>query len=220
MVKSVVIMKLIVGLGNPGKDYDKTRHNIGWDLVDALASAHATRLDKREHKAITGKGTIAGEPVLLVKPQTFMNLSGEAVEALVRYYDVPLTDLLVLTDDIHLPVGKMRLRSRGSSGGQNGLKSIAVHLGTQEWARLRLGVGEPPPGLQIDWVLGRFGNADRKTVDDLLIVAMGAVELWIKDGAEAAMSRFNAEPIKPAPVKTASVKSSAQIGKEPDTPAA
>lgn len=185
-------MKLIVGLGNPGKDYEKTRHNIGWDLVDALASAHAIKLDKREHKSVTGKGTIAGEPVLLVKPQTFMNLSGEAVGALMRYYDVPLSDVLISTDDIHLPVGKMRLRSRGSSGGQNGLKSVAAHLGTQEWARLRLGVGEPPPGLQIEWVLSRFSNADRKLVDDLLIAAMGAVEVWLKEGIEVAMNRFNA----------------------------
>lgn len=193
-------MKLIVGLGNPGKDYDKTRHNIGWDLIDALASANAIKLDKREHKAVTGKGTIAGEAVLLVKPQTFMNLSGEAVGLLVRYYDVPLNDLLILTDDIHLPVGKMRVRSRGSSGGQNGLKSVAAHLGTQEWARLRLGVGEPPPGLQIDWVLSRFSTADRKVVDDLLIVAMGAVEVWIKDGIETTMNRFNAPDaaVKPA----------------------
>ena len=100
--------------------------------------------------------------------------------------------MIILTDDIHLPVGKMRVRSRGSSGGQNGLKSVAAHLGTQEWARLRLGVGEPPPGLQIDWVLSRFSTADRKIVDDLLIVAMGAVEVWIKDGIETAMNRFNA----------------------------
>lgn len=185
-------MKLIVGLGNPGKDYDKTRHNIGWDLIDALASASGIKVDKREHKALTGKGMIAGESVLLVKPQTFMNLSGEAVGALVRYYDVPLTDLLVLTDDIHLPVGKIRLRGRGSSGGQNGLKSIASHLGTQEWARLRLGVGEPPPGLQIDWVLSRFSTGDRKIVDETLIIASGAVDVWLKDGIETAMNRFNA----------------------------
>ncbi len=192
-------MKLIVGLGNPGKDYDKTRHNIGWDLIDALASANDIKLDKREHKSLTGKGNIAGQPVLLVKPQTFMNLSGEAVGALVRYYAVPLTDLLVLTDDIHLPVGKIRLRGRGSSGGQNGLKSIASHLGTQEWARLRLGVGEPPPGLQIDWVLSRFSTNDRKIVDETLIVASGAVDVWLTDGIETAMNRFNSgDAAKPA----------------------
>ena len=200
-------MKLIVGLGNPGKDYDKTRHNIGWDLLDALASAHAIKIDKREHKALTGKGSIAHVPVLLVKPQTFMNLSGEAVGALMRYYDIAASDLLVLSDDIHLPVGKLRIRARGSSGGQNGLKSVAAHLGSQEWARLRLGVGEPPPGLQIDWVLGRFSTTDRKIVDDMLISAMGAAELWLTQGTEAAMARFNApdapakppKPAKPAP---------------------
>ena len=185
-------MKLIVGLGNPGTNYDKTRHNIGWDLINALCAAHSIKMDKREHKAVTGKGSIAGHPILLVKPQTFMNLSGEAVGALMRYYDISPGDLLVLSDDIHLPVGKLRIRAKGSSGGQNGLKSVAAHLGTQEWARLRLGVGEPPPGLQVDWVLSRFSTSDRKTVDDMVISAMGAVEVWIKEGTEASMARFNA----------------------------
>ncbi|MBC8103573.1 MAG: aminoacyl-tRNA hydrolase [Cytophagales bacterium] len=188
-------MKLIVGLGNPGKEYAGTRHNVGFDLVDALATAHKIKVDQRIAgiRALLGRGTIAGESVLLVKPQTFMNLSGEAVSALIRREAVPLSDLLVVSDDIHLPVGKLRLRSKGSSGGQNGLKSIATSLATQEWARVRIGVGEPPPGLQIDWVLGRFGKADQKLVEEMMIVAMGAVEVWLADGIETAMNRFNGD---------------------------
>ncbi|MES2465448.1 MAG: aminoacyl-tRNA hydrolase [Armatimonadota bacterium] len=188
-------MKLIIGLGNPGKEYAGTRHNIGFDLIDALASAHKIKVDQRLSgvRALVGRGVIAGQSVLLVKPQTFMNLSGEAVGPLMRRESTPLSDILVLSDDIHLPVGKLRLRSKGSSGGQNGLKSIAATLTTQEWARMRLGVGEPPPGLQIDWVLGRFSKSDQKLADEMLIVAMGAVEIWLTEGIEAAMNRFNGD---------------------------
>ncbi len=184
-------MKMIVGLGNPGKEYAGTRHNVGFDLVDALGAAHKIRVEQRVAKAVVGRGTIGGETVLLVKPQTFMNNSGEAVSSLLRREQIGVENLLVTTDDVHLPIGRLRLRARGSSGGHNGLKSIAAHLATQDWARLRLGVGEPPPGLQIDWVLGRFSPAERKQVDDLLIQAMGAAELWLTQGIEAAMNRFN-----------------------------
>lgn len=184
-------MKLIVGLGNPGKEYAGTRHNIGFELVDALASAHSIKVEQRVARARVARGTIAGETVMLVKPQTFMNHSGESVAALVRREQVPPENLLVVIDDVHLPVGKLRLRAKGSSGGHNGLKSIALHLATQDWARLRLGVGEPPPGLQIDWVLSRYTRADRKLMDELLITGMGAVELWLTEGIEAAMNRFN-----------------------------
>lgn len=161
-------------------------------MIDALGAAHQIKVDYRRDKAITGRGTIAGVPVLLVKPQTFMNLSGEAVSLLLQREKVALSHILIICDDIHLPVGRIRLRPKGSSGGQNGLKSIAAHLGSQDWARLRIGVGEPPPGLQVDWVLGRFSSSDRKVMDETLIQAMGAVEVWVKDGIEAAMNRFNA----------------------------
>jgi PTH1 family peptidyl-tRNA hydrolase len=184
-------MKVIVGLGNPGAEYAGTRHNVGFELVDLLASAHGIKVDYRQHKAVTGRGTIAGESVLLVKPLTFMNNSGEAVSLIKQREELTPTDFLIITDDIHLPVGRLRLRAQGSSGGQNGLKSIASYLGTQEFHRLRIGVGEPPPGLQIDWVLGRFNRADREIVDETLIVAMGAVEIWLQDGMETAMNRFN-----------------------------
>lgn len=188
-------MKLIIGLGNPGTEYAGTRHNIGFALVDALAAAHKIKVDQRITgvRARVGRGIIAEQPVMLVKPQTFMNLSGEAVAPLMRREAVPLSDILVLSDDIHLPVGKLRLRSKGSAGGQNGLKSIAAALATQEWARMRLGVGEPPPGLQVDWVLGRFSKSDQKMTDEMLILAMGAVEVWLTEGIETAMNRFNGD---------------------------
>lgn len=189
-------MKLIVGLGNPGREYAGTRHNIGFELIDLLAKSHQIKVEQRVARALVGRGVIAGEAVLLVKPQTFMNLSGEAVAALIRREPQasPLTDLLIITDDVHLPVGRLRLRAKGSSGGQNGLKSIAAHLATQEWARLRLGVGEPPPGLQVDWVLSRFSRADRKVMDDVLITALGAAEVWVSQGIAAAMNRYNGDP--------------------------
>lgn len=187
-------LHLIVGLGNPGREYDKTRHNIGFELIDALAMAHQVKVDYRRDKALTGRGTLAGVPFLLVKPQTFMNLSGESVSLLLQKEGISASNLLVICDDIHLPVGRIRLRPKGSSGGQNGLKSIATHLGSQDWARLRIGVGEPPPGLQIDWVLGKYSSADRKIMDETLILAMGAIEVWLKEGIQPAMNRFNALP--------------------------
>ena len=184
-------MKLIVGLGNPGREYAGTRHNIGFELVDALAAAHTIKINQRLARSLVGRGNIGGEAVLLAKPQTFMNHSGEAVAALVRREQIPLENLLVVMDDVHLPPGRLRLRARGSSGGHNGLKSIANHLASQDWARLRLGVGEPTPGLQIDWVLSRFSPAERKVMDEMLITALGAVEVWLTEGIEAAMNRFN-----------------------------
>ena len=182
---------MIVGLGNPGRDYAGTRHNIGFELIDALAAAHKIRVDQRVSRALVGHGVIGEAKVLLVKPQTFMNHSGETVSGLLRREKIPLENLLVILDDVHLPPGRLRLRAKGSSGGHNGLKSIAAHLSTQDWARLRIGVGEPPPGLQIDWVLSRFSRPDRKAMDEALIVAMGAVETWLREGIEAAMNRFN-----------------------------
>ena len=197
-------MKLIIGLGNPGAEYDGTRHNIGFELVDRLASAHGIKVDERIKgvRALVGRGRVGTEAVFLVKPLTYMNVSGEAALSLARREltepakdDAPerlrVEDILVICDDIHLPVGKIRLRPQGSSGGQNGLKSVAAQLGTQGFARLRIGVGEPPPNTQIEWVLGRFGRADRVAIDDVLISAMGAVEVWVADGIERAMNRFN-----------------------------
>jgi peptidyl-tRNA hydrolase, PTH1 family len=185
--------KLIVGLGNPGAQYHQTRHNVGFDLIDALASAHKISVTKRDSRALVGEGKIGEMPVLLVKPQTFMNASGEAVAALAKKHEIGLEDILILVDDINIETGKIRLRMKGSSGGQNGLKSIAYHLDTEEWARLRIGVDKPPAGLQVDWVLSRFSPSDRQFIEDTLITAMGAVEVWVNEGILTAMNRFNAK---------------------------
>jgi peptidyl-tRNA hydrolase, PTH1 family len=184
-------VKIVVGLGNPGLPYHKTRHNIGFELIDALARSAGVGVTNRRDRALTAKISLGGQSVLLVKPQTFMNLSGESVGAILQKEEVPLPELLVICDDIHLPVGRLRIRAKGSSGGQNGLKSVAAKLESEEWARLRLGVGEPQ-GKQVDWVLSRFSSSDRKTIDELLIAAMGAVEVWASEGVIAAASRFNA----------------------------
>jgi PTH1 family peptidyl-tRNA hydrolase len=186
-------MRIIVGLGNPGKDYVGTRHNIGFELIDTLATAHRIKVDQKRDRALVGPGTIAGQAVLLVKPQTFMNDSGVSVAALLRRENVPLSNLLVIVDDTHLSVGKLRFRAQGSSGGHNGLKSIASHLATQEWARLRIGVGEAPPGTQIEWVLGRYSRGERKIMDEALIEAIGAVEVWLQEGIATAMNRYNGD---------------------------
>jgi peptidyl-tRNA hydrolase, PTH1 family len=192
-------VKVIVGLGNPGADYAGTRHNIGFELIDALAGAAGTTVTNRRDRALTARITLSGETVLLVKPQTYMNLSGESVAAILHKEALPLEALLVLCDDIHLPVGRLRIRARGSSGGQNGLKNIAARLESEEWARLRLGVGEPPPGRQIDWVLSRFAPGDRKLMDELLIAAQGVVEVWAKEGTIAAANRFNGLDLRATP---------------------
>ena len=183
--------KIIVGLGNPGAEYTGTRHNVGFELVDAFAAAHGIKLDQTLFRARIGRGVIAGQRVLLARPQTYMNESGVSVRQIIQKEEVPLENLLVVCDDIHLPVGTIRLRAKGSSGGQNGLKSIANQLATQEWARLRIGVGEPPPGLQVEWVLSRFNGSDRAVINDTLITALGAAEIFLTDGIETAMNRFN-----------------------------
>ena len=186
-------MKLIIGLGNPGITYSKTRHNIGFELIDALAKAHGIALTNRRDKAVTGRGTIAGQSVMLVKPQTYMNLSGDAVSAIAAKENIERGDILVVCDDINLPPGRMRLRSSGSAGGQNGLKDLIAKLEGEDFPRLRIGVGAPPASgsEQINWVLSTFGPADRKLMDEVLIAAMGAAEIWLGEGALAAANRFN-----------------------------
>ncbi|MFM7320357.1 MAG: aminoacyl-tRNA hydrolase [Armatimonadota bacterium] len=183
---------IVVGLGNPGPRYQQTRHNVGFDLIDLLAARHRVLLDKRRCRAAVGTFTLDIHHVLLAKPLTFMNDSGVSVAALLRETGTAPSDLLVLVDDIHLPVGRLRLREKGSAGGQNGMKSIIAALGTDTFPRLRIGVGEPPPGLQVEWVLDRFPLAQRAVVDDALIGGVGAVETWIREGPVAAMNRVNA----------------------------
>lgn len=188
-------MKVIVGLGNPGREYAGTRHNVGWWVIDHLADVWRFDGWKKDGEAHVTTGTVHGKRVRLVKPQTFMNLSGNV---LVRYARRPFwsaaQDLLVISDEVQLPVGRYRFRSKGSAGGHNGLKSIQGQLGTQEYARLRVGVGPSDDERKIsvlsDYVLGNFGRAEAATVRELLPDFVEALELWIAEGILPVMNRF------------------------------
>ena len=184
--------KLIVGLGNPGREYEGTRHNIGFEVVDAFARLNGIAVTRREGQALVGDGRVGDARVFLMKPQTFMNLSGQSVAAFLRQRPLALTDLLVVADDIALPVGKLRLRAEGSAGGHNGLKSLIAHLHGQTFPRLRFGVGAPrDPSVQIDFVLGRFSRAEQRDVAETTDRAVAALETWLAEGIERAMNRFN-----------------------------
>ena len=186
-------MKLICGLGNPGPEYDATRHNVGWWLVDHLSSEWGLGPFRRSGPALVAGGAVGGHDVVLVKPLTFMNRSGAAL-APVRTdqtFDIE-TDLMVAVDDVALDVGRLRLRPSGSSGGHNGLTSIAAALGTQAYPRLRIGVGSPPEGaVLVSWVLSPFEEEDERTVVELLPELAAAVREWMDEGIEAALSRYN-----------------------------
>ena len=184
---------LIVGLGNPGEKYERTRHNVGFLVVDALAERLGVPVQKLKHRALTNTVRLAGQKALLMKPVTFMNLSGEAVGDAARFYKLPPERVLVISDDTALPLGKLRLRKGGSAGGHNGLKSIIQHLGTDQFPRLRVGVGEKPrPDYDMaDWVLGRLQGEDWKAMEAAVDRAADAVEHVLAHGVDAAMNRFN-----------------------------
>jgi PTH1 family peptidyl-tRNA hydrolase len=185
-------LKVVLGLGNPGPRYDATRHNVGWWVADRLA--HDWKIGPFRHAGPTlvADGTVAGEAVRLVKPVTYMNRSGAALATLDRDRLDPARDLLVVVDDAALEVGRVRFRQRGSAGGHNGLKSIEGVLGSQEYPRLRIGVGTCPPGIDLaDWVLSPMPDEDEEVVIGLLPDLTRAVEAWIEDGTETAMSRYN-----------------------------
>lgn len=186
-------MYLIVGLGNPKKEYEKTRHNVGFDTVDTLIEQERISQSGIKHRAMYGKGMIAGQKVIVAKPITFMNLSGEAVRPLVDYYKIdPINELIVIYDDIDLEPGQIRIRKKGSAGGHNGIKSIIAHLGTQEFCRIKIGVGEKPKGWDLaDHVLGRFSSADRKLVDDAIIRSTKAISVILEENIDAAMNIYN-----------------------------
>jgi PTH1 family peptidyl-tRNA hydrolase len=185
-------MKVIVGLGNPGREYAGTRHNVGYAVVDLLSgSSRAGRAQERFQAAVVELAEDAGK-VLLVKPLTFMNLSGQSVRELLDFYKVPLEELLVVCDDINLPLGKLRFRARGSHGGHNGLRNIQQHLGTSEYARLRLGVGAPDD-TAVDHVLGRFRASEVPVIKDAIALAAQAAAVWIDKGIDECMNRYNAE---------------------------
>ena len=186
-------MYIIVGLGNPGKQYEGTRHNVGFDVIDALADKYNISVLERKHKALIGKGIVAGQKVILVKPLTFMNLSGESVREAIDYYKVDEPEeLVVIYDDISLVPGGLRIRGKGSAGGHNGIKSIIQHLGHDTFKRVKVGVGEKPKGWDLaDHVLSRFTTEERKAVDEAVKVAVEAVELLVTEGPDAAMNKCN-----------------------------
>lgn len=183
---------LVVGLGNPGTKYEKTRHNVGFRTLDELARRYSLAFGKTERKAQSAEGVIRERRVLLAKPQTFMNLSGESVRALMDFYKIEIASILVITDDMDLPLGTLRMRKSGSAGGQNGVKSVIQHLGTQEFTRLKLGIGRPPGRMDpAAYVLEPFKGDDDITARLMYDRAADAVETWLADGVELAMSRYN-----------------------------
>lgn len=185
-------MKIIAGLGNPTAQYEGTRHNIGFAVIDQIAGEYNISMDIKKHKAICGKGVIEGEKVILVKPQTFMNLSGEAIREVFDYYKADISDVLVIYDDICLDVGKLRIRAKGSSGGHNGIKNIIAHLGTEGFARIRVGVGDKPKQMNLaDYVLGHFQEEEKQAIAGGIDRAVKATAVVLTRGIESAMNEFN-----------------------------
>jgi peptidyl-tRNA hydrolase, PTH1 family len=183
-------VKLIVGIGNPGRQYAHTRHNVGFDVIDMIAKAHRVRVLRRFCRAVIGEAFIAGEQVVLAKPQTFVNLSGQSVSELARKFSVGIEDIIVIMDDANLPVGKIRIRPGGSAGGHNGMKSIIQHLHTNEFTRIRVGIGAMR-GDSVDYVLSRFSRADMAHVLPAFQAAAEAVEVILSEGLEPAMNKYN-----------------------------
>jgi PTH1 family peptidyl-tRNA hydrolase len=183
--------KLVVGLGNPGSKYDGTRHNVGFDVVDRLAQGGSRAEFARKFDGLLAEIEIDFRRVLLLKPETFMNLSGRSVRQVLTFYKIELPDMLVVCDDLNLPLGKLRIRAGGSDGGQKGLRDITAQLGTEEYPRLRIGLGDRGPIDATDYVLGRFRPAERPIIDDALITATQAVAVWVTQGLSAASNRFN-----------------------------
>ncbi len=188
-------MYIIVGLGNPGREYQNTRHNIGFDVIDRLAESENIGLTEKKHKAVLGKGLVAGQKCVLAKPVTYMNLSGESVREMIDYFKVDeTTGLIVISDDVSLDVGQIRVRKKGSAGGHNGLKNIIAHLGHDQFLRVKMGVGEKPAGWDLaDYVLGHFSAEERGLMEEACDRAAEAVRTMIADGADVAMNRFNSK---------------------------
>lgn len=186
-------MYIIVGLGNPGKEYEETRHNMGFMCIDRIAADNQINVIEKKHKALIGKGFIDGQKVVLVKPQTYMNNSGESVREVMDFYKIDPTDeLLIIYDDIDLPVGKLRIRERGSAGGHNGIKSIIAHAGTQDFKRIKVGVGAKPEGGDlVNHVLGHFSVEDRPVVSECIDDVVEAVGLIVTNQIGVAMNRYN-----------------------------
>ena len=186
-------MFIIAGLGNPTKEYEGTRHNVGFDVIDRLSEKYNIAVDVKKHRAFIGKGMIAGQKVILAKPQTYMNLSGESIRSLLDYYKVDEEhELLVIYDDVSLGVGQLRIRAKGSAGGHNGIKNIIAHLGGQVFPRIKIGVGEKPPKYDLaDYVLGHFSKAEKILMDEGYDNAVRAVEMIVSGDIEGAMNEYN-----------------------------
>jgi len=185
---------LIIGLGNPGAEYRQNRHNIGFMVIDHLAQALSIPLQRVKFKAITGTGKFEGRRVILAKPQTYMNASGESVGPLSRYFKVPLNQLMVVHDDLDIPFGSLRIRPMGGTSGQKGMKSIVEKLGSQDFPRMRIGIGRPPGRMDpADYVLQNFKNDELATRDEVLDTAAAAIKLFILEGLDKAMNTFNGE---------------------------
>lgn len=191
-------MFIIAGLGNPGLPYEGTRHNVGFDVIDAIADEYNISVDYRKNRALIGKGIIEGQKVILAKPQTYMNLSGESIRGLVDYYKIDAEQqLLVIYDDISLAPGQLRIRKKGSAGGHNGIKNIIAHLGTQIFPRIKMGVGEKPKEFDLaDYVLSRFSKEERAQMEEGYEKAVNAVEMILQGEIEAAMNEYNRK-VKP-----------------------
>lgn len=185
-------VKLIVGLGNPGKKYDETRHNIGFHVIDELAKSLKITLNQEKFKGVFGFDTINGEKVFLLKPLTYMNLSGEAVRPLIDFYKISIDDVVVVYDDLDLPPGKIRLRQKGGHGGHNGIKSLLAHLGTEHFKRIRVGVGRPEPGIAVaNYVLSTFRPDEKQEVEEAVSQAVNACESWLSKDFLNVMNSFN-----------------------------
>ena len=183
---------VVVGLGNPGSKYAETRHNIGFWSIERIAAEHSIDVSARNKATVVGEGVIAERRVVLVRPKTFVNRSGEAAKYLLARYRISSDKLLIIYDDINLPLGKLRLRARGSAGGHNGIRSIIETLGSEEFPRLRIGIGRPPAGQdQISYVIGAMSPEERQVADEMLEMVTQAVSAILTDGIDAAMSRFN-----------------------------
>ena len=186
------VMYIIAGLGNPTREYEKTRHNVGFEVIDVLADMLGTTVEEKKFKGCYGRGIIGGEKVLLLKPQTFMNLSGESIRAASDFYKVDPEHIIIIYDDISLDVGQLRIRKKGRAGGHNGIKNIIAHLGTQEFPRIKVGVGDKPKKMDLaDYVLSRFSKEDRAAMEDAFKEAAKAVEVMITEGMDIAMNQFN-----------------------------
>lgn len=185
-------MKLIVGLGNPGLEYAVTRHNIGFQAIDALTEAYKIAVKRNKFKALIGEGTIAGEKVILMKPQTYMNLSGEAVRQCMDWNKLTKSDIIVIYDDVSLEIAQLRIRKTGSAGGHNGIKNIINHLGSQDFMRIKVGVGEKPPGWDLaSYVLNRFTEEELKVMGPKLNDIVKAIEVMLETGIDQAMNQYN-----------------------------